>query len=70
MLDLDKFQYEKELRVQYEGGATFVRHCITCGRYVKPDRTIKENDEAGLHPGPNATCKKCGRTRMIFEGFI
>lgn len=60
--------YPETRRVQYEGGAIFVPVCMTCHRYVKPDETIRTN-ERGLHPGPNATCSKCGRTRMHFEGF-
>jgi hypothetical protein len=56
-------------RISYEGGACFVRACEKCGRYVKADPTVFTGD-AGLHPGPNATCARCGRTRMIFEGFF
>ena len=64
------YEYEKVPRVSYQGGATFVRVCEKCFRFVKADKTVKCNDAIGLHPGPNATCKKCGRTRMLFEGFI
>ena len=64
------FTYENTRRIQYTGGATFVPVCTKCGRYVKADSTIKVNEAVGLHPGPNATCSKCGRTEMIFEGFI
>ena len=64
-------QYENTRRVVYEGdGATFVPVCQYCGRFVKADPKIMVNEVSGLHPGPNATCSKCGRTRMIFEGFI
>ena len=61
--------YENTRRIQYDGGATFVPVCECCGRFVKADDTVLTND-FGLHPGPNATCSKCGRTRMLFEGFI
>jgi hypothetical protein len=63
-------EYVEVRRVVYgEDGATFVPICVGCGRYVKADETVLINDE-GLHPGPNATCAKCGRTRMLFEGFV
>jgi hypothetical protein len=62
--------YAGTRRVGYEGGAVFVPVCETCGRFVKADKSILTNDSVGLSPGPNATCSKCGRTRMLFEGFI
>ena len=64
------YEYVNTRRVCFDGGATFVPVCETCGRYVKADAEILVNEELGLHPGPNATCKKCGPTRMLFEGFI
>ena len=64
------FKYENTTRVQYEGGATFVPVCPNCGRFIKADDTVLVNDETGLAPYPNATCSKCGRIEMIFEGFI
>lgn len=65
------WHYENTRRVTYDGdGATFVPVCEKCGRYVKADDTILVSEASGLHDGPNATCKKCGRTRMLFEGFI
>jgi hypothetical protein len=62
-------EYEGTRRIQYDGGATFVPVCITCGRFVKPDKTIVEQGER-LSSLPNATCSKCGRTQMAFEGYI
>lgn len=62
--------YESVRRIVYGEGATFVPACETCHRFVKADKTVMVSDEAGLHPGPNATCKRCGRVRMHFEGFI
>jgi hypothetical protein len=56
--------------IAYVGGATFIRQCETCRRYVKPYRSIRTNEACGLHPGPNAKCRKCGRTRMVFCGFM
>ena len=56
--------------VSYEGGALFERTCPLCGRYVKPDETILINGLDEVQPtAPNATCKKHGRVRMLFEGY-
>lgn len=66
---MNDFEYPSTSRVSYEGGATFVPVCTKCGRYVKADATIWVGD-AGLKPGPNATCSKCGRAEMLFEGFV
>ena len=63
------YDYPETRRVRYEDGATFVPVCPTCGRYVKSDPTIQVSSEADLKPGPNATCSKCGRVEMPFEGF-
>lgn len=63
------FDYESTRRITYEGGATFVPVCKKCGRFVKADAHVYES-EAGLAQQPNATCKKCGRTEMLFEGFV
>ena len=61
-------EYENMRRVSYDGGAVFVPVCEKCGRFVKADNQIEINSN-GLKDQPNATCKKCGRTKMIFEGF-
>ena len=66
-------EYEGVRRLVYgEGeyeGATFVPVCKKCGRFVKADATMGfRNQTVAL--GPNATCSRCGRTEMIFEGFI
>jgi hypothetical protein len=61
--------YENARRLVYDGGATFVPVCETCGRFVKADETIQVSDGLGLKDAPNATCSKCGRTKMLFEGF-
>ena len=63
-------QYVNTRRICYDGSATFVPVCITCGRYVIADEFIEVNDVVGLIKQPNATCSKCGRTEMLFEGFI
>lgn len=62
-------QYENVRRVEYCGGAVFVPVCMKCHRFVKADLAIGVGDY-GLKPGPNATCSKCGRTEMHFEGFF
>ena len=52
------------------GDALFIRRCSKCNRFVKSDDLIMVNEETGLKPGPNATCGKCGRVEMIFQGFL
>ena len=56
-------EFEDEPRISY-GDGTFVRRCPKCFRFVRPD-------EKALMGGgePNATCKRCGRVEMPFEGF-
>jgi hypothetical protein len=64
-------EYESIPRKVYgEDRATFVPVCITCGRFVKADEFVLTNEDFGLSKEPNATCSKCGRTSMIFEGFL
>lgn len=64
-------EYQDTRRVVYgEDNATFVPVCEKCGRYVKADKTVKISEIHGLSEEPNATCSKCGRTHMLFEGFI
>ena len=54
----------------YAEGATFIRRCIKCFRFVKADKIIFVSEGAGLKKAPNATCFKCGRTEMDFLGFF
>ena len=63
------YAYDDVHRVVYGEGATFVPVCADCGRFVKAAETVRLSD-AGLMPGPNATCKKCGRVEMLVEGSI
>jgi ribosomal protein L32 len=64
------FDYEGLRRVAYGlDQATFVPVCPNCGRFVEADKTILIS-ENGVKPGPNATCKRCGRVEMPFEGFM
>ena len=47
-------------------GALFLSVCEKCHRFVKRDKKVYVNQPEK----PNATCKKCGRTTMHFEGYI
>lgn len=68
------FQYEKLRRVVYGsrdgyyGGATFVPVCEKCGRFVKADKQKRFRADTIVEE-PDATCTKCGRVQMPFEGF-
>lgn len=68
----DEFkEYSAKTLVTYtpeEGseGSVFVRLCPICGRFVKPDESIKVNMDGRPLPEPNANCKKHGRIRMHF----
>lgn len=52
-----------------DGDLVFIRVCPNCGRFVKPDKIVKNIDENGKFE-PNATCSKCGRVNMLFEGYF
>lgn len=75
MIDADFGDYEGVRRVSYGsnddeyGRACFVPVCEQCGRFVKADASIKFALET-ISDEPNATCSRCGRTRMLFEGFL
>lgn len=53
----------------WTGDAVFVPVCSICGRFVKADEFV-DVGERGLRKQPNATCSRCGRVEMLFEGFI
>ena len=68
-------EYEGVRRVAYGGdgddecdGGSFVPVCCKCSRFVRADRKVWF--QGGQPTGKNATCKRCGRTQMLFEGFI
>jgi len=63
-------EYIESPRIIYGEGAQFIRACPKCGRFVKPDEEILFGgfDEQPKKQ-PNATCKKCGRVEMPFEGY-
>ena len=47
----------------------FIRLCPDCGRFVKPDDYVLVNGLEEVSKDPNATCSKCGRVTMIFDGW-
>jgi hypothetical protein len=61
-------EYENTRRLVYgdEDNATFIPVCEKCGRFVKADEIVFINDRKK----DNATCSKCGRTKMLFEGYM
>lgn len=68
--------YENKRHVIYdcedEGGAMYIPVCPNCGKFVKADKAIKFKC-VGLASDstiPNATCPKCGRVAMPFEGLL
>ena len=67
-------EYEDFRRISYDFGdsigvAVFVPVCEKCGRFVKGNDKVWAG-ENGLKPGPNAECRRCGPTEMLFEGFF
>jgi hypothetical protein len=68
------YEYENLRRIVYDGGddgkAVYIPVCINCGRFVKVDKYITINGLGQIKDRPNATCKKCGRVKMPFEGWI
>jgi len=69
-MDWPTFDYEGVRRLCYgDEGATFIPVCVKCGRFVKGDDHVRFHYE-GPPQTPNATCAKCGRTEMRFEGYI
>lgn len=66
--------YEGVRRVVYGGdseygGATFVPVCQNCGRFVKADQRKRFRGGTIVYE-PDATCVRCGRVAMLFEGFV
>jgi hypothetical protein len=65
-------EYEGVRLVAYGAGETlmsFIPVCEICGRFVRADRSIAVNFE-DQPVVPNATCTRCGRVAMLFEGHI
>lgn len=74
MIMSDYHDYENTRRVVYggngDGDLCFLHVCEQCGRYVKADGSVLINGLGRLKDQPSATCSKCGRIKMFFEGFI
>jgi ribosomal protein S27AE len=66
-------EIDENTPMQFYGEApevlAFVRLCPNCGRFVKPDNEVFVNGLEHLVHGENATCSKCGRVEMIFNGY-
>jgi hypothetical protein len=70
-MSIPDYTYENTRRIVYgDDGATFIPVCPCCGRYVKSDTTVLANGEGEVKHQPNATCSKCGRVEMPFEGYV
>lgn len=54
--------------IRYENGATFIPVCEICKRFVKAPKTIQVNGLDQIKE-PIVDCKKCGPTKMIFQGY-
>jgi len=66
-----KLQREGPPCIQYGvDGATFARVCAKCSRYVRADKVVRFSGLIGQPDRPNATCKHCGRTEMLFIGYV
>lgn len=66
-------EYENFRRTVYasdDGDLIFVPVCPTCGRFVRSDEFVMTNGLGQLKEQPNATCSKCGRVEMPFEGYL
>lgn len=63
------YSYEDLPRVVYGEGMTFVPVCSRCRRFVTADKFVQYSEAHGPEE-PNATCAKCGRTAMPFEGWL
>lgn len=61
--------YEGSPTVLYGNEALFIRVCPKCGRFVKGDAKIQLTAEGPPVQQPNASCRKCGRVQMPFEGY-
>ncbi len=64
-------EFANEKYIVYGDGATFIRRCAKCCRFVKAPKTMKFSkfDERYIEED-NAVCSKCGPTHLIFIGFI
>jgi len=51
------------------GVAQFIPVCPICARFVKADLQVWMNEHGEVRM-PNATCSRCGRVNMPFEGYF
>ena len=68
--DQDMPRVGVEVKTEHDDleGATFVRVCPQCGRFVTVRTTLVFR---GCQPhGPNADCRRCGPVQMPFEGYV
>jgi len=63
-------EFINEKRIVYGDGAIFIARCAKCNRFVKIPKSMKFNGFGEYIQEDNVDCKKCGRTHLIFEGFI
>ena len=62
-------EYENIKRVSYGEGTSFIPVCQKCGRFVKaPEEASFNADNEIIEPEVN--CKQCGKSKMIFEGYM
>jgi hypothetical protein len=54
--------------ITFGDGMTFERRCSKCNRFVKAAKRVTTGAD-GQPVGNNATCRRCGRTRMLFIGY-
>ena len=62
-------EYRNIRRIMYDD-ACFVPVCPKCKRTVKADESVTIYEYPPIIRESNATCPKCGRVEMIFEGFF
>lgn len=59
----------EKLRHRRYGQLSFHAICPKCGEPVQADNSI-DCIEGGYVKQPNATCLKCGRVEMPFDGVV
>jgi len=64
------YEYEGLQRKVYGDGLTFIPVCGRCGRFVRADPDVTIDGFGDLVKQPNATCSRCGRVEMLFEGWV
>jgi len=69
MSRIPDYEYPNLKRVLY-GDAQFIPVCRECGRYVKADDEITVSGDGFVMSFENATCSRCGRVCMLFEGHV